>query len=312
MMLDALMNIKKAISTLNPHQIREMSERSVRVALHAQSQEAYQRMESFFLQDLSPARRRESALQLVRAPIPVLGQSFDMSVYDEEMAAPHDALVFRPAHPRLMVRHALSEYPQLSISLAKSFLPFRHPFVERAIAKTCRENAFFSIATALPDVIPSAIELPWAVAEFASDTAFLTMNQVRMAFLIAAASDREVGYLQQKSEVATVIGSAFGWRALARQLVGKIPFGGGLLAKAAVAYAGTKVLGLSLDRFYSIGFTFTREERDELYMEAFRQGKKVAIKIVSRFRPELATKLRETAGNGVEAQPVLKKRAASR
>lgn len=312
MIFDALINIKKAISTLNPHQIREMAERSVRVALHAQSQEAYQRLENFFLQDLAPARRRESALQLVRAPIPVLGQGFDMAVYDEDMAAPQGALIFRPDHPRLMVHHALSGYPELSIGLAKSFLPFRRPLVERIIAKTCRENAFFSIATALPDVIPNIIELPWAVAEFASDTAFLTMNQVRMAFLIAAASDREIGYLHQKSEIATVIGSAFGWRALARQLVGKIPFGGGLLAKAAVAYAGTKVLGLSLDRFYSIGFTYTRQERDELYVEAFRQGKKVAIKMVSNFRPELAAKLNETAGNGARARSVLKKRAASR
>jgi hypothetical protein len=171
--------------------------------------------------------------------------------------------------------------------------------VERVIAKTCRENTLFSITTALPDVIPNVIELPWAVAEFASDTAFLTMNQVRMAFLIAAASDREVGYLHQKSEVATVIGSAFGWRALARQLVGKIPFGGGLLAKAAVAYAGTKVLGLSLDRFYSIGFSYTREERDQLYMEAFRQGKKVATKMVRYLRPDLAARCDAVAGDGI-------------
>jgi len=169
--------------------------------------------------------------------------------------------------------------------------------VERVIARTCRENTLFSITTALPDVIPNVIELPWAVAEFASDTAFLTVNQVRMAFLIAAASDREVGYLQQKSEIATVIGSAFGWRALARQLVGKIPFGGGLLAKASVAYAGTKVLGLSLDRFYSIGFTYTRAERDQLYTEAFRQGKKVATKMVSYLRPDLAAKYSAQPGN---------------
>lgn len=310
-MLDALMNIKKAVSNLNPHQIREMSDRTVRVALHAPSQESYQRMESFFLQDLTPARRRASALQLVRAPIPVLGQGFDIAVYDEDMPAPHGALIFRAAHPRMTVHRALSEYPQLGIGLARSFLPFRAPFVERAIAKTCRENTLFSIVTALPDVIPNVIELPWAVAEFASDTAFLTMNQVRMAFLIAAASDREVGYIQQKSEIATVIGSAFGWRALARQLVGKIPFGGGLLAKAAVAYAGTKVLGLSLDRFYSIGFTYTREERDQIYMEAFRQGKKVAMKMVSRFRPELAAKLNENATNDFVSRSVLK-RAASR
>ena len=63
------------------------------------------------------------------------------------------------------------------------------------------------------------------------------MNQIRMGFMIAGASDREVGYMEQKGEIAAVIGSAFGWRALARELVGKIPFGGGLIAKAGVAYA---------------------------------------------------------------------------
>lgn len=298
MNLDALIHIKKAIGNLNPHQIRDLTEHPVRIALHAQSQDGYQRMENFFLQGLTPARRRESALQLVRAPVPVLGQGYEIAVYDEDMVAPQGALVFRPAHTRGLVEKVLAQHPKLGVGLAREFVPFRHPFVERVIAKTCRENTLFSVATALPDVIPSVIELPWAVAEFASDTAFLTMNQVRMAFLIAAASDREVGYMHQKTEIATVIGSAFGWRALARQLVGKIPFGGGLLAKAAVAYAGTKVLGLSMDRFYSIGFTYTREERDQLYMEAFRQGKKVATKMVAYFRPDLAEKYRTVATRG--------------
>jgi hypothetical protein len=116
------------------------------------------------------------------------------------------------------------------------------------------------------------------------------MNQLRMAFLIAAASDREVGYREQKSEIATVIASAFGWRALARQVVGKIPFGGGLIGKATVAYAGTKVLGLSLDHLYSIGYNYTREERESLYADALKQGKQVAGRILSYLRPDLAAK----------------------
>jgi hypothetical protein len=290
MSIQGLINIKKALSTLNPHKVRELSDQSVHVALHAASQEAYQRMENFFLRDLSPARRRESALLLTRAPIPVLGQQYDIAVYDEGVLAPAGALIFQADRTHHLIQKMLAAYPDLGVPLAKSFLPFRRPFVERVIGKTCRENTLFSVTTALPDVIPSVIELPWAVAEFASDTAFLTMNQVRMAFLIAAASDREVGYLQQKSEIAMVIGSAFGWRALARQLVGKIPFGGGLMGKAAVAYAGTKVLGMSLDHYYSIGFTYSREERDRLYADAFRQGKKVATRILSYLRPDLAAK----------------------
>jgi hypothetical protein len=197
-------------------------------------------------------------------------------------------LIFEPNDPEGLVRRILDSHPNLGVSLARSFPPFRRPFVDRVIGKVSKENTLFSLTTALPDVIPNIMELPWAVAEFASDSAFLTMNQIRMAFLIAAASDREVGYREQKSEIAAIIGSAFGWRALARQAVGKIPFGGGLVGKAAIAYAGTKVVGLSLDRFYQMGYHYTKAERESLYMEAFRQGKNVAGRILSHLRPDLA------------------------
>ena len=100
------------------------------------------------------------------------------------------------------------------------------------VKKIAKENALFSLATALPDIVPF-ISLPWALGEFASDTAFLTANQIRMAFLLAAANDRDVGYHEQRGEIASIILGAFGWRALARELVGKIPWGGGLVPKAA-------------------------------------------------------------------------------
>ena len=294
MNFEGLINIKKAISTLNPNQVRTLGDRTTRIALHAADNDGFSRLEGFFLRDLSPAKRKQSALHLMRTPLADSAPPADIHVYDAttqlQSLAPADCLAFHADRPNQFVLKALSKYPDLGVPLARSFVPFRKPFVERVIAKTCRENTLFSVATALPDIVPSVIELPWAVAEFASDTAFLTMNQVRMAFLIAAASDREVGYLDQKSEIAMVIGSAFGWRALARQLIGKIPFGGGLLAKAAVAYAGTKVLGLSLDHYYSIGFTYTRDERDQLYADAFRQGKKVAAKMLHYLRPDLAAR----------------------
>jgi hypothetical protein len=196
-------------------------------------------------------------------------------------------LIFRPGHPEELAVQAVKQLPDTAIALARYFQPFRKPFVENVIQKTCRENTLFSITTALPDVIPSIIELPWAVAEFASDSAFLTMNQVRMAFQLAGASDRDIGFLEQKSEIAAVIGSAFGWRALARQLVGKIPFGGGLIAKAAVAYAGTKLVGVSLDRYYATGYTYTRDERRHIYKDAYEQGKKLAQKFIGLLRPDL-------------------------
>jgi len=299
--MEGLLSIKKALGNLNPSHVREQSGRPLRIALNAAAPDRYQRLENFLLRDLSPARRRESSYSLTRGA--AIGGHYDLTIYDQSVPAPPNAPIFEEHRPYHLVNQILKTHFDLGVPLARSFLPFRRPYIERVIAKTARENTLFSMATALPDVIPSVIELPWAVAEFASDTAYLTMNQVRMAFVIAAASDRQVGYMEQKPEIATVIGSAFGWRALARQLVGKIPFGGGLIAKAAVAYAGTKVLGLSLDHYYSIGFTYTRAERDRLYADAFRQGKKVAQRILNYLRPDLAAKLAAEAGRSSAVIP---------
>ncbi len=303
MSLTALTGIRKAVGKLNPKEVREMSDRPLRIALYSAAPQGYERMEDFFLRELSPTRRRESAAALVHGP----ASNADLSIYDNSVLAPARAFIFEADRTPHLISRILDKNSELGVALAKNFPPFRRPFVERVIKKTCRENTLFSLATALPDVIPTIIELPWALAEFASDTAFLTMNQIRMAFLIAAASDRQVGYTEQKSEIATVIGSAFGWRALARQVISKVPFGGGLLGKAAVAYAGTKVLGLSLDHFYSIGYHYSREERNRLYAQAFRHGKEVAARILRYMRPDMAAKFARDAARrqtiNVEAQP---------
>jgi hypothetical protein len=73
-----------------------------------------------------------------------------------------------------------------------------------------------------------------------------------------------------------VIASAFGWRSLARQLAGRLPLAGGLIPKAGIAYAGTYVLGMALERFYSVGYGLTREERQDAYSQAIERGKATA------------------------------------
>jgi hypothetical protein len=113
------------------------------------------------------------------------------------------------------------------------------------------------------------------------------MNQVRMAFQIAGASDRNIGYREQRSEMASLVAGAFGWRALARELVGHIPMGGGLIPKAAVAFAGTYVVGASLERYYRIGYGLTREERKAAYENAFERGKSVARAFLEARRSRL-------------------------
>jgi hypothetical protein len=291
MNLSALHHIRKAVHTLNPGNVRELSERELKIALYAAGPAGYEGIENFFVQDLSPERRHEALSMLHRAPDPKAVLNYDLAIYDESVLAPRRALVFHADRSEDLITKVLDHFDQsVTLPLARTFLPFRQPQIERTIRTVCRENAVFSLATALPDIVPSLIELPWAVTEFASDTAVLTANQIKMAFLIAAASDREVGYSEQKREIAMVIGSAFGWRALARQLIGKIPFGGGLLPKAGIAYAATKLIGASLERLYRVGYTYTRDEREEIYTQAFHHGKHVAGKILKRIRPDLAAK----------------------
>ncbi len=147
-----------------------------------------------------------------------------------------------------------------------------------------KENALFCLATALPDIVPSLASVPWAIGEFGSDTAFLTMNQIRMAFHLAAASDRPVGYREQKSEVASVVAGAFGWRALAREFVGKVPFCCGLIPKAGIAWAATFAVGLSLERLYRLGYGFTRAERRAVYEEAYDHGRQIAGMLLDTLR----------------------------
>jgi hypothetical protein len=291
MNFSALQHIRRAVQTLNPKSVRDLSDRSLNIAIYAATDDDYKRFEDFMTLGLSPARRAEALSILHRGPDPTKVLQFDIAIYDESVLAPRRALVFHTEDPQRLIKEILENFDySLTLPLARTFPAFRTPFVQDVIRTVSRENAIFSLATALPDIIPSLIELPWAVTEFASDTAVLTANQIKMAFLIAAACDREVGYREKKREIAAVIGSAFGWRALARQLIGKIPFGGGLLPKAGIAYAATGLIGHSLDRLYSVGYNYSREERKTYYEEAFKQGRRVAANVLKKLRPDLAAK----------------------
>lgn len=266
--------IKSAIFGLNPQRIRALAERSFSMGLVASSSAAYAAMEDFLAPpDISRGKRFELARMLHRAGDPGAPSQTDLEIWEEGLLCPEGAFSFDPAEPQRMIQEILRRRRDLALTLSRHFHPFRQPVVERIISSVARENALFSVAAALPNVVPSLFEVAWALGEFASDTAFLTMNQVRMAFLIAAASDHAVGYRQQRAQIAAIVGGALGWRSLARQLAGKIPFGGGLVPKAAIAYAGTYVVGLGLERFYRIGYGLTPEERRSAYEEAFERGK---------------------------------------
>jgi len=283
-------NIKDAIRDLDPEDIRRHTERPVRFFLYANRESDYRAMEQFLVpSDLSPAKRAQVLRLIYRATEGSAPSDHnDLEIFygqpgEAAESGSANVFTFDPVKPSATVGSILRQRPDLAVPLAIHALPFRQEVSHRMVKKVAKENALFALATAVPDIVPF-LTLPWAVGEFASDTAVLTANQIRLAFLLAAANDREVGYREQRTEISTIILGAFGWRALARELVGMIPWGAGLIPKAAIAYAGTRVAGLSLERYYRLGKAYTRAERRAAYDDALQRGKHLIGEIMEGFQ----------------------------
>jgi hypothetical protein len=280
-----LQQIRGAVAKLNPNDIRQTAERPIGIGLVASSSHGYNAMEDYFAPAaISRGKRWETAALLHRVGDAGAPASFDLEIYEEGLPGPPDAFSFSPRNPERTVEQIIQRREELGLPLARHLFPFRQPVVDQVIGTIAKENALFAMATALPDLMPSLLTMPWFIGEFASDTGFLTVNQVRMAFLIAAASDRAVGYREQRGQIGSIIAGAFGWRALARELAGKIPFGAGLIPKAAIAFAGTYVVGLSLDRLNRVGYGYSRAERQLSYERALVDGRAVAGRLLDGLR----------------------------
>jgi uncharacterized protein (DUF697 family) len=275
MMMNVLKQARAAVSLLNPEEVSRRAQRPVHFGLVATSDTAYAEMEDFLAPSQGHLEDRTYLLdQVHRAGDAVVPDKVDLILFEQGVAAPPGTYTFNRNNPAATIGAILHGNDDLWLALARQYPAFRQPVVERTIQTIAQENALFAVATALPDVLPSLMELPWAFGEFASDTAFLTGNQVRMAFQIAAAYGREAGFVNQKGAILSIVAGAFGWRALARELVGKIPLGGGLIPKGAIAYAGTFVVGKSLEHYYRGNSGYTRAERRTVYREALEHGRK--------------------------------------
>jgi len=275
-MLQYLKQARSALSLLSPEKVRARAERPLVVGLVAEGSPAYAEIEDFLTPSVVSHDKRMQVMQSVfRASDPGIPERYDLVLYEQGLPCPATAFTFYRNDPEQTVEAILDTRDDLWLALARNFYPFRKPVVERIISAIAGENALFAVASALPNIVPSFFELPWAVGEFTSDTAFITLNQVRMAFLVAAASDKKVGFNEQLGELFSIAAGAFGWRALARELAGFIPLGGGLLPKGAIAFAATYVLGKGLEHYHGVGYGYTRSQRRGVYRVAYERGKAV-------------------------------------
>jgi hypothetical protein len=271
--LSVLKDIRRIYAGLNADEIRGSAYRDLNIGLMTSSEEGHLEMERFLVPWWLDDAARAEALKSVHLVNGSDHNRFDFVLCEAGVPLPPNGYRFNPADTELMTRAIVADHHSLELAMARRFPLLRRPVADKIIHRISRENALFALVTALPNVIPSVIDLPWALGEFATDTAFLTMNQIRMALLMAAAHGRPIGYTEQKAQIAVIAAGAFGWRALARELVGKIPLGGGLIPKAAVAFAGTYVVGLGLEKVNRTGAGLSRDEKKDAYADAFAKGK---------------------------------------
>lgn len=136
-------------------------------------------------------------------------------------------------------------------------------------------------ASAVVDHVPV---LGIVLGAFVSGADMFAITGIQMSLMlnIGAAYGRDPD-LSQMWELLPVVGGGFGWRALARELSGFIPVGG-VFIKAAIAYAGTTVVGEGVAFFYRNGRQMNREDASRIYDDAKASAMTFARDLLTRFR----------------------------
>jgi len=254
--------------SLNVSDIAEAAEKPFRLALigpedHTNLLMARLALESAVPRDLGPSGPADIRAYVSRASsaadVPPGGLSLDAGLLtgsEMELAGALAGIV--------------QAHPELRLSLARHVPAFRPAVVTQLINEASKENAKLALLSALPGVIPLTDFLLPATA--LGDMLLLTKNQGLLLLSIAAAYGREVDLRARTRELLLVVGSAFGWRTAARQLIGLVPGGIGLVVKGAVAYAGTYTVGRAAAVYYSTGHTLSGPRLQQLYKDALRDA----------------------------------------
>lgn len=176
----------------------------------------------------------------------------------------------------------LEDKPDLALPLARNFPVFRKRVAQQIVTQTATANAQFALLTGVVSAFPiTDILLPGSAF---SDIVVLTKNQAMMVLRLAAAYGLEIDYKSRWKEIAPILANAVGWRAIAREIVGAIPFGIGFLPKAGIAYAGTVTVGKAAQLYYETGEQLTAAQARRLYKEVYASSREKIRALAENFK----------------------------
>ncbi len=164
----------------------------------------------------------------------------------------------------------LEDRPELMLPLARQFPAFRPLASQRIIAETANANAQFALLTGVTEAFPLT---SWLLpVNSLSDIVILTKNQSMMVLRLAAIYGKEIELQSRIKELAPILGNAFGWRAIARELVGVVPVVG-FIVRAMIAYAGTVTVGKAAQFYYETGELMSAAQVRKLYQDAYANSR---------------------------------------
>jgi uncharacterized protein (DUF697 family) len=167
------------------------------------------------------------------------------------------------------------------IAVARRLPVFRDAVAAKLTRDAASNSLKVAMASGIVDHIPVLGIVVGAVAS-AGDMVAITGIQTVLTLQIGAAYGRDPE-MSHVWELLPVVGGGFGWRALSRELTGFVPVAGVLL-KGAIAYAGTIVVGESVNFYYQHGRHMSRTDAAQLYDETKTSAMQFARDLIDRLR----------------------------
>lgn len=193
---------------------------------------------------------------------------------------------FAPAITREALRgrvfpHMVEASKGVEIAVGRRLPPMRETVAAKLTRDAANNALKVAIASAVVDHIPVVGIVLGAFAS-AGDMVAITGIQMMLLLHIEAAYGRDPD-VQRMWQLLPVIGGGFGWRTLARELVGFVPVAG-IAIKGAIGYAGTIVVGESVTFFLEHGKHMSKGDAAEIYNRTKEDAMRFARELIARFK----------------------------
>ena len=222
--------------------------------------------------------------------VPILAVTVD---YDAQLSGPVTAPA--PGTYGEYVVHAITKdalrgrvFPHLvecskgvEIAVGRCLPPLRESVAAKLTRDAANNALKVALASAVVDHIPVVGIVLGAFAS-AGDMIAITGFQMMLLLQIQAAYGKDPD-VQRMWQLLPVIGGGFGWRTLARELVGFVPVAG-IAIKGAIAYAGTIVVGEGTTFFLEHGQHMSKKQAAQLYERTKDDAMRFAREFTARFR----------------------------